>query len=414
MKRELPQDPMLRDLVQMARNHQISRRAALAGVGGTAAALTLASCAPADEGQVAATDVSDSEKVLIWHNWPAYMDEDDDGNYPTLERFQAESGISVDYRIEIDDNDTWYAKVKDQLELGADIGADVACPTGWMASRLHNLGYLQTYDNANMPNKVANIAPSYLGSAEDPDRIYSIPWQAGFAGIGYNKQAYKDATGKDAPGSMADLWAAELKGRVGLLSEMRDTVGLVLLSQGIDITSSSSLSEDAFMAALDAIKEQIDAGQIYNVRGNSYLDDLATGNIIASTAWSGDITVINYEAGTDDDPEPFGFIFPDSGATLWADVFVTSNGATHKRNVEELINFYYDPANAAELALWVNYITPVVGAQDAAAEVDEELAENQLIFPNADTLSRSKAFRSLTGQEEQRFASAWQNLLLGA
>ncbi|MFY0671302.1 MAG: spermidine/putrescine ABC transporter substrate-binding protein [Aquiluna sp.] len=414
MKRELPQDPMLRDLVQMARNHQISRRAALAGVGGTAAALTLASCAPADEGQVAATDVSDSEKVLIWHNWPAYMDEDDDGNYPTLERFQAESGISVDYRIEIDDNDTWYAKVKDQLELGADIGADVACPTGWMASRLQNLGYLQTYDNANMPNKVANIAPSYLGSAEDPDRIYSIPWQAGFAGIGYNKQAYKDATGKDAPGSMADLWAAELKGRVGLLSEMRDTVGLVLMSQGIDITSSSSLSEDAFMAALDAIKEQIDAGQIYNVRGNSYLDDLATGNIIASTAWSGDITVINYEAGTDDDPEPFGFIFPDSGATLWADVFVTSNGATHKRNVEELINFYYDPANAAELALWVNYITPVVGAQDAAAEVDEELAENQLIFPNADTLSRSKAFRSLTGQEEQRFASAWQNLLLGA
>ena len=414
MKRELPQDPMLRDLVQMARNHQISRRAALAGVGGTAAALTLASCAPADEGQVAATDVSDSEKVLIWHNWPAYMDEDDDGNYPTLERFQAESGISVDYRIEIDDNDTWYAKVKDQLELGADIGADVACPTGWMASRLQNLGYLQTYDNANMPNKVANIAPSYLGSAEDPDRIYSIPWQAGFAGIGYNKQAYKDATGKDAPGSMADLWAAELKGRVGLLSEMRDTVGLVLLSQGIDITSSSSLSEDAFMAALDAIKEQIDAGQIYNVRGNSYLDDLATGNIIASTAWSGDITVINYEAGTDDDPEPFGFIFPDSGATLWADVFVTPNGATHKRNVEELINFYYDPANAAELALWVNYITPVVGAQDAAAEVDEELAENQLIFPNADTLSQSKAFRSLTGQEEQRFASAWQNLLLGA
>jgi len=414
MKRELPQDPMLRDLVQMARNHQISRRAALAGVGGTAAALTLASCAPADEGQVAATDVSDSEKVLVWHNWPAYMDEDDDGNYPTLERFQAESGISVDYRIEIDDNDTWYAKVKDQLELGADIGADVACPTGWMASRLQNLGYLQTYDNANMPNKVANIAPSYLGSAEDPDRIYSIPWQAGFAGIGYNKQAYRDATGKGAPGSLADLWAAELKGRVGLLSEMRDTVGLVLMSQGIDISSSSSLTEDAFMAALDAIKEQIDAGQIYNVRGNSYLDDLATGNIIASTAWSGDITVINYEAGTDEDPEPFGFIFPESGATLWADVFVTPNGATHKRNVEELINFYYDPANAAELALWVNYITPVVGAQDVAAEEDPELAENQLIFPNADTLSKSQAFRSLTGQEEQRFASAWQNLLLGA
>jgi len=405
---------MLADLVTMARKHQISRRTALAGIGGTAAALTLASCAPAESGLTPATDVSDSEKVLTWHNWPAYMDEDDDGNYPTLLRFQEQTGITVDYRIEIDDNDTWYAKVKDQLELGQDIGADIACPTGWMASRLQNLGYIQTFNNDNMPNKVANLAPSYLGSADDPDRIYSIPWQAGFAGIGYNKALYKEVTGKDAPGSVADLWAAELKGRVGLLSEMRDSVGIVLMSQGIDITSSSSLTEDAFMVAIEEIKAQIDGGQIFNVRGNSYLDDLATGNIIASTAWSGDITVLNYESGTDEEPEPFGFVFPDSGATLWADVFVSPMGATHKRNAEELINYYYDPANAAELALWVNYITPVVGAQDVAASIDPELAENQLIFPNADTLAKSKAFRSLTGQEEQRFSSAWQNLLLGA
>jgi spermidine/putrescine transport system substrate-binding protein len=405
---------MLAELVTMARKHQISRRTALAGIGGTAAALTLASCAPAEQGLTPATDVSDSEKVLTWHNWPAYMDEDDDGNYPTLLRFQEQSGITVDYRIEIDDNDTWYAKVKDQLELGRDIGADIACPTGWMASRLQNLGFLQTFDNANMPNKVANLASSYLGGADDPDRIYSIPWQAGFAGIGYNKALYKQVTGKDAPGSVSDLWAAELRGRVGLLSEMRDSVGIVLMSQGVDITSSSSLTEDSFMVAIEEIKAQMDAGQIFNVRGNSYLDDLATGNIIASTAWSGDITVLNYESGTDEDPEPFGFVFPESGATLWADVFVTPMGATHKRNAEELINYYYDPVNAAELALWVNYITPVVGAQEVAAAEDPELAENQLIFPNAETLAKSKAFRSLTGQEEQRFSSAWQNLLLGA
>jgi spermidine/putrescine transport system substrate-binding protein len=415
MKKGLPEDPMMRQLVQAARKHQLTRRTALAGLGGTAAALTLASCAPGSTGNLTpATDVSDTEKFLTWHNWPAYMDEDDDGNYPTLLRFQEESGISVDYRLEIDDNDTWYAKVRDQLELGRDIGADVACPTGWMASRLQSLGFLQTYNNANMPNKVAQLAPSYLGSADDPDRIYSIPWQAGFAGIGYNKAAYKAATGKDAPGSMADLWAPALKGRVGLLSEMRDSVGLVLMSQGINIEDDSSLTEDAFMAAIAVIEEQIKSGQIYNVRGNSYLDDLSTGNIIAATAWSGDITLINYEAGTDDDPEPFGFVFPESGATLWADVFVTPMGATHKRNVEELINFYYDPYNAAELALWVNYITPVVGAQDAAEELDPELAENQLIFPNAETLSNTQAFRTLTGAEEQRFASAWQNLLLGA
>jgi spermidine/putrescine transport system substrate-binding protein len=186
------------------------------------------------------------------------------------------------------------------------------------------------------------------------------------------------------------------------------------MSQGIDISSPSSLTEDAFMGAIAVLEEQINSGQVYNVRGNSYLDDLTTGNIIAATAWSGDITLINFEEGTEDNPEPYGFIFPDSGVTLWADFFVAPVASEAKSKVEELINYYYDPVNAAELALWVNYITPVVGAQDVAAEIDPELAENQLIFPNAQTLAKSKAFRSLSGQEEQAFASAWQNLLLGA
>lgn len=400
MRRNQPIDPKIRELMQMARSRDFSRRALFGGTLATAAAFTLTGCA--------------AQADIIWHNWLAYMDEDDDGNYPTLNRFQSQSGLSVDYKIEIDDNDTWYAKIRSDLELGRNPGFDVGCPTGWMASRLQSLGYLQAYDNGNMPNKVANLAPSYLGSADDPDRIYTIPWQAGFAGIGYNKAAYKAATGKDAPGSIEDLWAAELKGRVGLLSEMRDSVGLVLMSQGVNIADPLSLTEDAFMTALATVEQQIRSGQIYNVRGNSYLDDLSTGNIIAAMAWSGDITIINYEAGTDDEPEPFGFVFPESGATLWADVFVTPVGSEKKAEVEKLINFYYDPENAAELALWVNYITPVVGAQDVAYDLDPELAENELIFPGAETLSKTQSFRTLSGAEEQKFASAWQNLLLGA
>ena len=412
MKKGLPQDPMLRQLVIMAREHQMSRRAALAGLGGTAAALSLASCAPAGTSSLTpATDLSDSEKVLVWHNWPAYMDENEDGSaYPTLDRFQEQTGIQVDYKIEIDDNDTWYAKVKDQLALGQDIGADVACPTSWLVDRLIALGYLQTLDNANMPNKVANLAPAYLGPANDPDRLLSVPWQGILGGIGYNKAAFKEATGKDAPTSMDDLWSPALKGKVGLLSEMRDTVGLTLLSMGVDITSADSLTEDKFNEAIDFIAAQISSGQIFNIKGNSYLEDLKTGNIIAATAWSGDITVLNFET----DSEDFAFVFPESGATISSDSFVVPMGATHKKNVEALINYYYDPVNAAELAAWVNYVTPVVGAKEEAMKIDPALAENQLIFPNEQTLAQTHAFRALTGQEEQRFASAWQNVLLGA
>jgi len=408
MKRGLPEDPMMRQLVLMAR-HNMTRRAALAGIGGTAAALSLASCAPASSTLTPAEDLSDTEKVLTWHNWPLYMDEDENGNYPTLARFEEETGIDVDYLLEIDDNDTWYAKVKDQLALGQDIGADVASPTSWLADRLIGLGYLQAMDPANIPNK-ANLNPAYLGNANDPERNLSIPYQGILGGIGYHKARFKEATGKDAPTSMEDLWLPELKGRIGLLSEMRDTIGLVLMSQGINITDANSLTEDAFNAAVDFIAAQVTSGQIFNIRGNSYAEDLKNGNIIAATAWSGDITIINFETESED----FGFVVPESGATISADVFVIPMGARHKKNAEALINFYYDPANAAELAAWVNYVTPVVGAKEVLAQTDPELANNPLIFPDEAFLAKTQAFRALTGQEEQLFATKWQNLLLGA
>ncbi|MEY3614665.1 MAG: hypothetical protein RL752_573 [Actinomycetota bacterium] len=411
MKEGLPQDPMMRQLVQMARGKMLSRRATLLGLGGTAAVMSLASCAADTKSALTpAEDLSDSEKVLVWHNWPLYMDGEDDGSYPTLNRFMSESGITVEYMMEIDDNDTWYAKVKDQLALGTDPGFDVACPTNWLVNRMIGLGYLQTLDDANMPNKVANLAPAYLGDANDPERTLSVPYQGIIGGIVYNKQMYKEATGKDAPTSLADVWAPELKGRVGLISEMRDSVGLTLLSQGIDITSEESLTEDAFNAAVEFIAAQVSSGQIFNIKGNSYGEDLVNGNIIVALAWSGDTTILNAEVGE----ERFGFVVPDTGSTISSDSFVVPMGSAHKKNAEALINYYYDPVNAAELAAYVNYVTPVVGAKEEMLKTDPALAENPLIFPSEEFLSNVYAFRALSGQEEQRFATAWQNVLLGA
>ena len=411
MKEGLPQDPMMRQLVQMARGKMLSRRATLLGLGGTAAVMSLASCAAdTQEALTPAADLSDSEKVLVWHNWPLYMDGEDDGSYPTLNRFMDQSGITVEYMMEIDDNDTWYAKVKDQLALGTDPGFDVACPTNWLVNRMIGLGYLQTLDNANMPNKVANLAPAYLGDANDPERTISVPYQGIIGGIVYNKKMYKEATGKDAPTSLADVWAPELKGRVGLISEMRDSVGLTLLSQGVDITNADSLTEDAFNAAVEFIAAQVSSGQIFNIKGNSYGEDLTNGNIIVALAWSGDTTILNAEVGE----ERFGFVVPDTGSTISSDSFVVPMGSAHKKNAEALINYYYDPVNAAELAAYVNYVTPVVGAKEEMLKTDPALAENPLIFPSEEFLSNVFAFRALTGQEEQRFATAWQNVLLGA
>ncbi len=413
MNKPLPQDPMMRQLVEMARRHQISRRTALTGAGATAAALALAACAPAGnsgpETLTPAKDISDTDKQLVWHNWSLYIDEDDNGNYPTLQRFEQETGIKVTYKVEIEDNDSYFGKVKDQLKLGKDIGADVACPTEWMAARWVNNGWAQKLDSANIPNK-ANMQPAYLGASFDPNRDYTIPYQGILAGITYNKEEFKKATGKDAPTSLDDLWDPALKGRVGVLSEMRDTIGLILLSQGIDITSDSSLTEDAFMNAIDFLAGKVSDGQVARIKGNSYSEDLTNGDTIAAIAWSGDTVQLNLSAGT----EKYGFFIPESGGTISADEFIVPMGATHKKNVEALINYYYDPKNAAELAAWVNYVTPVVGAQEEAAKIDPALAENQLIFPSEEFLKNVKSFRALTGAEEASFARAFQEIRLGA
>jgi spermidine/putrescine transport system substrate-binding protein len=403
MPRSLPEDPLIRKLVQQARASQLSRRSVLAGGVGGAAALALAACAPSTSGKPSpATDQSSTDKTVTWANWPGYMDEDDAGNYPTLVAFSEQTGIEVDYRVEINDNNEYFAKVRDVLALGQDIGADIITLTDWMAGRLINLGYVQELDDAKIPNK-ANLVPDLREVGFDPGRKFSLPWQGGFAGLCWNKEALPNGLR-----TLDDLWDPELAGKIVVLSEMRDTMGLILLDQGVDI--SQDFTEDQFNAALDVFREKVESGQIGAVRGNSYTQDLINGDAIAGIVWSGDVTLVNGELGSD----LFEFAIPESGGTLWNDNLMIPIGSPRKSNAEELINYYYEPEVAAEVALWVNYITPVVGAKEAAVAIDPEAAENQLIFPDEQTLSQVKTFRPLSGAEEQSFGSAFQNVLVGA
>ena len=229
----------------------------------------------------------------------------------------------------------------------------------------------------------------------------SLPWQAGFAGLVYNT----DAT--DEVRSVEDLWRADLKGRVVVLSEMRDTMGILMMANGVDI--SSDFSSDDFNAAMEVLQAQVGSGQIANVKGNSYSEDLVNEDALAGIVWSGDIIQLNFEAGY----EKWKFVFPESGATIWNDTMVVPIGSGKKTNAEILMNYYYDPAVAAEVAAWVNYVTPVKGAYEEAIKIDPELAENQLIFPNEQTLAQVKAFKTLTSDEDNEFQAAFQAVLLG-
>jgi len=403
MPKSLPEDPLIRRLVQQARASQLSRRAVLAGGAAGATALALAACAPGSSGAPSpATDNSDSDKSVKWANWSFYIDEDDDGNYPTLEGFSEQTGIDVEYLVDINDNNEYYAKVRDALALGQDIGADIVTLTDWMAGRLIRLGYTQELDDANIPNK-GNLVPALRDVSFDPGRTHSLPWQSGFAGLVWNKEKLPKGLR-----TVDDLWDPALAGKIVVLSEMRDTMGLLLLNEGIDI--SGDFSEDDFNSALDVFREKVASGQIGGVRGNSYTQDLVNGDAIAGIVWSGDVIQVNAELGSD----VFEFAIPESGGTIWSDNLMVPIGSPRKKNAETLMNYYYEPEVAAEVALWVNYITPVEGAREAAVAIDPEAAENQLIFPDEDTLATVKTFRTLSGAEEQSFSTAFQSVLVGA
>jgi spermidine/putrescine transport system substrate-binding protein len=204
--------------------------------------------------------------------------------------------------------------------------------------------------------------------------------------------------------TLEDLWDPELRGRVEVLSEMRDTIGLIMMSQGVDIAG--DWGDDEFAAALAVLEEQISNGQIRQVRGNSYADDLVSEDAIAVIGWSGDIVALNFE--TDD---KFGFAIPESGGTLWSDNCLVPIGSPRKANAEQLINYYYDPVVAARVAAYVNYITPVDGAREAMQDVDPSLVDNQLIFPDDETLSTVSVFRSLTPDEETRYQADFQRVI---
>ncbi|QNE37513.1 ABC transporter substrate-binding protein [Leifsonia shinshuensis] len=394
---------MIRQLVQSARASQLTRRGLLAGATAGAAALALAACSTggASGKPTPAKDQSSTDKTMTWANWQAYLDQDENGKYPTLEAFQKQTGLSVKYDVAVDDNNTYYAKVKDQLALGKDIGADTVCLTDWMIARWIRLGYVQSFDSSAIPNK-KNLTSNLVQVDFDPGRTKSLPWQSGFAGICWNKSKLPNGLK-----SIDDLWKPDLKGKVGVLSEMRDTMGLLLLQQGVDI--SQKFSDDDYNKAIDTLTKEVNDGQIRNIKGNSYLNDLKSGDTLAAICWSGDITQLNAEAG-----DNWQFAIPEAGGTLWSDNFVIPIGSTRKANAEKLIDYYYEPEVAAEVAAWVNYITPVQGAKEAAVKIDPKLAENQLIFPDEETLSKVKIFRTLTPAEEQKYQASFQKVILGA
>ena len=385
----------------------VSRRRLLQAAGIGSAAMVAAACgagggtagSTGSPSAAAAEDLSDTDMTANWSNWPLYIDIDEEaGTRPSLDRFQEETGITVTYTEDVNDNNEFYAKVRTQLEQGQDIGRDLVVLTDWMAALWIQNGFAQKLNQELIPNRT-NLLPAWQGVSFDPNREYTLPWQSGFGALGWNKALLQETLGTDTMNSIDQLFDPALKGRVTVLSEMRDTMGILLAYQGAD---PSNFTEDQFNAAIELLTQQVDSGQIRQVTGNDYAGALESGDVIAVIGWSGDMIQLG---------EEFGVALPETGGTLWTDNMLVPALAQHKKNAELIMNYYYDPAVAAEVAAYVQYISPVAGTQEAMQAIDPALVDNQWIFPSEETLANAFVFMTLTPEQNETYERAFQKAI---
>ena len=399
MASRMPEDPVVRSLVNMVRQQQFNRRQVLRGAavaGAGAGALGLASCSSGGSG-------GGENGSIVWGNWTYYLDfNEETGSWDSLDAFMEETGIDVQYVEDIDDNNTFYGKIKDQLALDQHTGYDVITMTDWMNGRLVQAKQIQEFDYANLPNVKANLVDAQWDALDvDPGRKFTIPWQLPASGWVWNTEAVPNGIK-----TLDDFLQPALKGKVVVLSEMRDTMGMILAGLGYD--PKGSWGDKEWGEALQWLDDALKSGQIGNVKGNSYTQDLITGDALAAMAWTGDVIMVNAENGNQ-----WTLEIPESGGMIASDSFTVPNGteAAQKGLVEELINYYYDPVVMAQVADYVTFVPPVKGTQEAMKDVNPENADNPLIFPSEQDWTRLHSFRTLSPEEDKKYSDEFQKVL---
>ena len=385
----------------------LSRRGFLRGAGLSAAALggssLFAACgtegAQVEAGSCTSTDLSSEEKQIVFSNWIGYVDPVKANDTSTLEKFQEETGITVDYRNgDVNDNETFFAKVSPQLQDCRSTGRDAFVVTDYMAARMIELGWIQKLDKANMPNVESNLIDFLKSPDWDPKREYSVPWQSGMTGICYNSELTDPVTSFEEL-----LTRPDLKGKIDLLTEMRDTMLFLLLMEGAD---PEDFSDTDFSAAIESLQGYVESGQVRRFTGNDYVDDMKSGDVVACEAWSGD--VINLLGGG-----KYKWVPPEEGFAIWTDNVLVPNKAEHKANVETMMDFYYDPVNAAKLSAWNYYFCPVAGAQDEIGQFDKSAVNSEFIFLDDKTLDTGYQFMSLSDEEETTYQRQFNEVMSG-
>ncbi|OBB72542.1 spermidine/putrescine ABC transporter substrate-binding protein [Mycobacterium sp. 852014-52144_SCH5372336] len=378
--------------------NRTSRRRFIGGGAAAAAAVVLgpsflAACG-SDSGTSGTTtqEGGPASGTLRISNWPLYMAEG------FIAAFQQGSGITVDYKEDFNDNEEWFAKVKEPLSRKQDIGTDLVVPTSFMASQIRKLNWVNDFSEDGIPNK-KNLRPDLLDAQMDPGRKWSAPYMTGMVGLAYNRAA----TGRDIT-TIDDLWDPAFKGRVSMLSDFQDGLGMIMQSQGGDPASPNT---ESVQNAVNLVRDQNDRGQIRRFTGNDYADDLAAGNVVVAQAYSGD--VVQLQA---DNPD-LQFVVPETGGTDFLDTMVIPYTTQNQKAAEAWIDFVYDRANYAKLIAFTQFVPVLTDMTAELDRIDPNLGKNELINPPRSTLDRIKAWAPLEDEQKQQYATMYAEVTGG-
>jgi spermidine/putrescine transport system substrate-binding protein len=410
-----PLDPALLRGMTMPR---ISRRAALRGAGLLSASAILAACGVEGSGNddtPQAAGFWESQKKagrLDFANWPLYMDQEKVGGkvvYPSLQDFTKETGIKVNYKEVIEDNDAFLGKINPSLQAGQATGWDLIVITnGGSIEKLIRQNFLIELDHSKLPNFAKNAGPSVKNPTYDPGNKFTLAWQSGMTGLAYNpKLTKREIT------SWRDLYDPAFKGKITMFGDDTELGTSMMIMLGID--PAKSTEADWKRAAEEAKKLKPQLREF--VDNSGMIDAMSSGNAWISHAYSGDVYQLNNSGSPD-----IKFVIPEEGATLWTDNMAIPKGAKHPLDALTYMDYVYRPEVAAKLTEYITYITPVPGAKeiiqaDAAKAKGEDkayledLVTNPLVFPSEADLAKTKRYRTLTVEEEQVWDSIFQPIV---
>ena len=331
------------------------------------------------------------EDVLNFSNWQLYIDKAPKPT--TLQQFTGKTGIKVNYYEDINDNAQYFAKVQGPLSQGQGIDRDIFVFTdnSRFPGLLVDQGWVQKLDKSLIPN-ISNLIPAQQSPSFDPNRDYSLPWFSGITGIAWNTRLVDSVT------TMEQFFTdPKLKGKATMLFELADSVGLTMLGNGDD---PGKVTPETFDSAISTIDAAVDSGQIQKFTGNDYALPLAKGELAAAIAWSGDVIQL-----IADNPH-LRWDIPQSGGMIWTDNMLIPTGGSVP-TASTYMNFVYDPAIAAQLAVGAGYISSVDGVKEEAEKIDPVAAANPLLFPTPETLSQVHQYDSAALNNDE-YITTWQ------